>query len=98
MIASPSVSGDDPLERCRSEIERIDRAIVTLLAERVHAGTLIASTKLERGIPILDPAQEARAVRRAAEWARSAGLPDEEVRELFWRIITLTRRAEDASR
>ena len=98
MIASPAVSGDDPLERGRSEIERIDRAIITLLAERVLAGTLIASAKLERALPVLDPAQEARVVRRAAEWARAAGLPDEEVRELFWRIISLTRRAEDASR
>ena len=98
MIDSPIVSGDDPLERGRSEIERIDRAMVTLLAERVLAGTLIASAKVERALPILDPAQEARVVRRAAEWARAVGLPDEEVRELFWRIIAITRRAEDASR
>ena len=38
---------------------------------------------------LFDPGQEARVVRRAAELARAEGLPEEEVRVLFWLLFTL---------
>jgi chorismate mutase len=78
----------------RREIERADRAIVELLGERLRAAEIVAVAKRGAGVPVLDPQQEARVVRRAGEWAREAALPDEEVRELFWRIIAITRRAQ----
>ncbi|HEX5409718.1 MAG TPA: chorismate mutase [Gemmatimonadaceae bacterium] len=85
----------DMLASGRAAIEQIDRAILRLVAERLQVGEAIARSKHAAGLPVLDPAQEARVVRRAAELAREAALPEEGVRELFWRIITLTRRAED---
>ncbi len=49
-------------------------------------------------LPTLDPGQEAAVVRRAAALAREGGLPEEAVRDLFWHLVGLTRRAEqDAS-
>lgn len=87
---------DAPLTAGRAEIERIDRALVALLVERVRAGESIAVVKRQHEIPVTDPAQEARVVRRAAQLARDAGLPEEGVRDLFWRVIALTRDAEHA--
>jgi chorismate mutase len=78
----------------RAEIERIDRALVDLIAERVRLGARAAAAKRAGDLPILDPAQEARVVRRAAELAREAGLPAEDLRDLFWRLIGMTRRLE----
>jgi chorismate mutase len=82
------------LAAARSEIERVDRAIVRLLGERLRAAAILAAAKRVGGLPLLDPEQEARVVRRAGEWAREAVLPDEDVRDLFWRIIAITRRAQ----
>jgi chorismate mutase len=86
------------LERLRAEIERVDRALVGLVGERVRAAGRVAAAKRAAGLPTLDPAQEAAVIRRAAALARDANLPEEDVRDLFWLIIGLTRRAEqDAS-
>lgn len=85
----------DALAHARAEIERIDRAIVGLVAERVRAAAEVARAKRRTGLPTLDPQQEARVVRRAAEFAREQELPEEAVRDLLWRIIALTRRSQD---
>ena len=50
------------------------------------------------GLPVIDTKQEAVVVRRAAEWARKADLPEEDVRHLFWRIVALTRSAQECKR
>jgi chorismate mutase/prephenate dehydrogenase len=82
------------LDRLRAEIERIDRALIGLIEERVRSAHRAAIAKRAAGLPTLDPAQEAAVIRRAATLARDAGLPEEEVRDLFWHIVGLTRRAE----
>lgn len=82
------------LMRLRAEIERIDRALVGLIRERVSAARTAAATKRAAGLPTLDPPQEAAVIRRAAALAREAGLPDEDVRDVFWKLVALTRTAE----
>ena len=82
------------LDRLRTEIERIDRALIGLIEERVRAAHRAAEAKRAAGLPTLDPAQEAAVIRRAAALARDAGLPEEDVRDLYWHIVGLTRRAE----
>ncbi len=82
------------LDRLRAAIERIDRALIGLIEERVRAAHRAAEAKRSAGLPTLDPAQEAAVIRRAATLARDAGLPEEGVRDLFWHIVGLTRRAE----
>jgi chorismate mutase len=47
------------------------------------------------GLPILDPGREAQVIRGAVEAARTEGLPDEQVREIFWRILGLSRAAQE---
>ena len=83
-----------PLEVLRGEIERVDRALIALIAERVRLARRVGAEKRAAGLPTLDPAREAGVVRRAGEIAREAGLDDEDVRYVFWHLIGLSRRAQ----
>lgn len=85
----------EELARCRDEIERVDREIVSLLAERLSLGRRTGELKREAGLPILDPTREAAVIRRATGVAREAGLPPEPVREVFWQIVGMSRRAQE---
>jgi chorismate mutase len=82
------------LRRVRDEIERIDRGIVELIAERVALARQVGPLKQVLGMPILDPPREAAIVRRAAGLAREAGLSDEDVRYVFWHLVGLSRRVQ----
>lgn len=83
-----------PLETLRAEVERVDRELVRLIAERVEIARRIGQLKRQNGSLTLDPAREAAVVRTNAELARTHALPAEDVREIFWRIIALCRRAQ----
>ena len=78
----------------RAEIERIDRALIGLIAERVALARRVGPLKQALGMPILDPPREAAIVRRAGELARDAGLEDEDVRYIFWHLVGLSRRVQ----
>ena len=82
------------LDRLRTEIERVDRAIVAQIAERVALAGRIGAAKKVLGLPTLDPRREAFVVRRAGELAREAGLSDEDVRYVFWHLVGLSRRVQ----
>jgi chorismate mutase len=83
------------LAECRSEIEELDRRLVALLAERVALGRRTALLKRAAGLPILDPQREAEVIRRAVVNARAHNLPVEAVREMFWQVVGLSRRAQE---
>ncbi|HYT71518.1 MAG TPA: chorismate mutase [Gemmatimonadales bacterium] len=82
------------LERLRADIERIDRALIGLMRDRVRIAREVAEAKRVAGLPTLDPVQEAVVIRRCAALAREAGLPAEDIRDVFWRLVALARRAE----
>jgi chorismate mutase len=84
----------EELAALREEIERIDRALVAQIAERVRLAGRIGVAKLVLGLPTLDPRREAFVVRRAGELARDAGISDEDTRYLFWHLIAMSRRAQ----
>jgi chorismate mutase len=86
------------LTRCRAEIEGIDNEIVGLLAKRLALGKRTGELKRLAGLPILDPTREAAVIRRVTGVARDAGLPSEPVREVFWQIVGMSRRAQDDGR
>jgi chorismate mutase len=86
------------LTRCREEIERIDNEIVGLLARRLALGKRTGELKRLAGLPILDPTREAAVIRRVAGVARDAGLPPEAVRDVFWQIVGMSRRAQEEGR
>lgn len=83
------------LARFRSRIEEVDRRLIVLLAERVALGRETAGFKKAAGLPILDPQREAEVIRRAVEAAREHDLPPEAVREIFWQVVGLSRRAQE---
>ncbi len=83
------------LAQCRSEIEELDRRLVALLAERVTLGRKTATLKRAAGLPILDPQREAEVIRHAVTTAREHNLPAEAVREVLWRVVGLSRRAQE---
>jgi chorismate mutase len=79
------------LDRLRAEIQQLDEQLVRLLADRARIARETLAAKHAAGMPLLDPPREAAVVRRAGTLARAAGLPAEEVREIFWRVIGLCR-------
>lgn len=90
------VTGDsnEDLMRLREEIERVDRALVELIAERATLGRAVGSAKRRAAIAPLDPAREAAVIRRVTELARDVGAPEEDVRYIFWHLIGMSRRIQ----
>ena len=89
-----SASAQAKLLRLREEIERVDRALIELIATRVRLAREVGATKRSEGLPTLDPAREAAVIRRAAVLAREANLADDDVRKIFWHLVGLSRRAQ----
>lgn len=92
MIPQPDASAD--LMQLRVAIENIDRELIRLIAERVRLARAIGNAKRAADLPTLDPAREAAVVRRAAALAREYGLHGDDVRDIFWHLIGLARRAQ----
>jgi chorismate mutase len=84
----------EDLDQLRKEIERIDRALVGLVRERVRVARLVLRAKQAAGLPVVDPAQESVVMERAATAARAAGLPTAEIGAVFTQVVEITRRAE----
>lgn len=82
------------LTELRVEIEAIDRSIVEQLAVRAELARAVGRAKRQAGLPTLDPRREAAVVRGAVVLGRAAGLSAEDVRDIFWRVIGLCRRAQ----
>lgn len=86
---------EERLEALRTRIREVDQELVRLVGERRSLVLEVGRTKEELGLPVLDPPQEARVVRRAAELAREAGVDEEAVRDILWRIIASARDAQE---
>ena len=79
------------LERLRDEVSECDRELVDVLSRRRALVRKIGAMKAGLGFPVTDPQREAAVVRRAAEMARAAGLDEELIRNLIWRIMSSAR-------
>lgn len=82
------------LESLRRRVDEVDRSLVEAFALRVRIALRIGEVKEALGQPVLDPGREAAVVRRAAERAREEGLDEEAVREIFWKLVGLSRRTQ----
>jgi chorismate mutase len=92
--AAGGAGDDEVLQNLRGEIERLDRAILELLAERVALARRVGEAKRVAAIPVLDPAREAAVVRRAGSLARELDLDEEATRYIYWHVIGMARRAQ----
>lgn len=82
------------LENVRRRLDELDRQLVEVLARRFETGNEAARLKRALGIPIHDPTREEQVIVRAMEWARSAGLPEGQVTDLFRMLIAISREAQ----
>ena len=82
------------LAECRAELDELDEQLILLIKRRLELGLRAAGIKREAGLPILDPARETKAIAQAREWAREAGLSEDEVTEIFKRLVSLSGRAQ----
>ncbi len=83
------------LEALREQIVDVDGRLVRLVGERRALALEIGRVKEALGLPVMDPGREAAVVRRAAERAREAGVDEELVRDVVWRIIASAREAQE---
>jgi chorismate mutase len=95
---SAAAGVEQRLSALREKLESIDRHIVQLIAERVDLAREIGREKVAAGLPTLDPSREVEIVSRAARGAREAGLDDEAIRDIAWRLVGLSRRAQQDDR
>lgn len=77
---------EETLKRYRQSIDRIDAALVFLLAERFQITQAVGRFKAETNLPPADPAREERQIERLRDLAAQADL-DPEFSEKFLRFI-----------
>lgn len=82
------------LAMLRAKLEDVDARIVAAMAERMETSREIGRVKVAMAQAITDPAREAAVVQRATTLARSANLPEDEIRFLYWRIVAMSRRVQ----
>jgi len=82
------------LAELRSRLEAIDTECVSLLRRRMELAREVGAHKRAHGLATLDARREARVVAEAARRGRDAGLPEEEVRQIFWQVVAMSRRAQ----
>jgi chorismate mutase len=82
------------LEELRERIITVDDEIIRLIGERRDLVLDVGRIKELLGLPVLDPAREARVVRRVAERSRALGVDEELTRDVIWRIISSARQTQ----
>ena len=83
------------LELLRSRIDDIDAGLIDLIGTRMEVAREISAVREAAGLDSYDLAREAAIVRRASRLARARGLEPEAARELFWRLMGLSRWASE---
>ncbi len=81
------------LHMVRGEIDAVDRSLVGLMAARLDLAREARLLKDQGELRYEDPAREAAVVRQAAETARELELDPEIIRDVFWRLIALSKSA-----
>ena len=82
------------LEECRAELDQLDEQLIQLLKQRLALGLRAAAIKHDAQLPIIDKDREAKVMAQARAWADEAGLVEDEVAEIFVRLISLSGRAQ----
>ena len=83
------------LDELRDRIIELDDELIRLIGERRDVVLEIGRMKRELGLPVMDPAREARVVRRVAEHSRELGVDEELTRDVIWRIISSARDTQN---
>jgi 3-deoxy-7-phosphoheptulonate synthase len=81
----------------RDEIDRIDRHLIRLVAERMRSSVDIARIKAARRLPLRSPLREAELIEEAREDAAVHGVDPDYIEELMKLILEHSRRAQRAA-
>jgi chorismate mutase len=92
--STPPTQEPPELRAIRGEIDRLDQEILDLMARRFGFAIDTLAVKERHGLLASDVRREAHVVRTAAMRARELGLEPELVRDIYWRIIELSRQAQ----
>lgn len=84
----------ETLQEVRAAIESLDEQIIGMIAQRVALAREAGHAKAAMGQSLIDPAREAAVVARASQMAREAGLPEDEIRALYWRLMAMSRKIQ----
>jgi chorismate mutase len=100
-MTTPDRFPEDPHEElrdCRNAIEVVDRRIVALLGQRVALALRAAAAKRAAGLPLVDEARESEVLDRVVTEGRGHGLPRDGVKQVFERIVAMSRRVQEEAR
>ena len=85
----------EELEGLRERISEVDDRLIRIIGERRDLVLAVGRLKEILNLPVMDPAQEAKVVRKAAGRARESGVDEEMTRDVIWRIIASARDAQE---
>ncbi len=84
------------LPELRSDIDRIDAAIMQLLAERLSVCREVAELKETAGAPVIQPARVRDVLASRRQWAIDTGVDPDFAEQLFRILLSETHRIEVA--
>lgn len=87
----------EEIEPYRSEIDKLNDAILNLIKERVQLALKIGEVKQRYNKPIVDGRREEKVLRQVVESAKEKGLDTEGATRIFKEIIRLCAEAEKKS-
>lgn len=88
------MTSSESLLELRQQIDAVDEEIIAAIVRRISLARAIGEIKHQSAQPVLDPAREAAVVSHAAARGRDAGIPDQELRALYWHIMALSRKTQ----
>lgn len=90
-----STSPQDRLQACREAIDRLDSALVELLAKRAQITTEVGNIKAETGMPTYVPEREAELLEGRRQLASDLNVSPDLVEDLLRRIMRESYRTQD---
>lgn len=82
------------LKKLREKIDKIDKAILSLIEKRIKTATKIAKIKRKLKIPIYQPKREKELIKKIGALAKKKRINQKFVKSLFRKIIRYTRKNE----
>ncbi|MDD2532422.1 MAG: chorismate mutase [Candidatus Methanomethylophilaceae archaeon] len=81
-------------EKLRNEIALIDQEVIGLVSRRTSLAERIGRMKMSEGLPIKDPAVEAKVIARYRSYAEMEGLDPEDGERLAKLLIEIAIKKE----
>lgn len=88
------ITYEEEIGPLRKEIDRLNREIVGLLAQRVDVALRIGEVKTRHGRPVVDSSREALVYERVRGLAMGIGLNPDDVERVFREVIALCTRVQ----